>query len=65
MYRKRRSVLNLPFGIFYLLIVFDISVKCVCYVKCMILPPFDEFGLLPPGDYPLTLAEPKKERASD
>ena len=57
MYRKRRSVLNVPFGIFDLLIVFDIFVKCVLYVKCMILPPFDEFGLLPPGDYPLTLAE--------
>jgi len=26
----------------------------------MVLPPFDEFGLLPPGDYILTLAELKE-----
>lgn len=30
---------------------------CVLYVKYMNVPPFNEFGLLPKGDYALTLSE--------
>lgn len=38
----------------------DKNVNIVLYVNYMVLPPFNEYGLLPAGDYPLKLSQLKQ-----